>query len=150
MGTIPEAVQQPQFGLPYPTTPVDNTPTQGVPDFGPPVFVPQDQSLLPSLEGGYSVTGEDAQFPPSHDVSREQNPVVPLWTGGEILDFDLDALGLPPIPQQPMQYSQYPQLQQFQDVFMDNGADPQPLQMPQDDMWSKFLDGLGIQRDSLV
>jgi hypothetical protein len=150
-GSIPEAVQQPQFGLPYPTT-LNNTPAQGVPDFGSPPFVSQAQaqSLLPSPEGGYSVIAEDAQSPPSQDATHEQNPAVPLWTVGDILDFDLDALDLPPIAQQPMQYSEYPQLQQFRDVFIDNGADPRPPQIPQDDTWWKFLDGLGIQRDSLV
>jgi len=64
------------------------------------------------------------------------------------LDFDFEALGLDPVPQQQsMQYNQYPQLQQFQDVFM--GDDPsvaQPAQIPMDDVWWKFVDDLGIQR----
>jgi hypothetical protein len=95
-------------------------------------------------------SSEGALIPSSHNGTQQQNPVGPLRTGGEVLDFDLDVFGLPPIPQQPMQYSQFPQLQQFQDVFMDDGTSPQPLQIPQDDMWWKFLDGLGIPRDSLA
>lgn len=72
---------------------------------------------------------------------------MPLPTGEEILDFDFEALGLPEISQQPMQYSQFPQLQQFQDIIMDEGtSSTRTPQIPQDDVWWKFVDDLGIQR----
>jgi hypothetical protein len=121
-----------------------------VPDFRPQGFLPQEQSLFSSLEGQYSVSSEGAQFPPSQDGARQQNPILPLPRGAEILDFDLETLGLPPISQQPMQYSQYPQLQQFQDVFMDDSIGTRAAQAPQNDTWWNFLDGLGIQRDDIV
>src|SRR5712691_1910366 len=54
-GSIPRSIQQPQFGLPYPAD-QDTTPTQRAPDFQPSMFVPQDQSLHPSFETGYSVS----------------------------------------------------------------------------------------------
>jgi hypothetical protein len=63
-----------------------------------------------------------------------------------ILDIDLEALGLLPVPQQPMQYNEYPQLQQFQDIFMGEDASARPPQVPLDDVWWKFVDDLGIQR----
>jgi hypothetical protein len=150
-GLIPEVAQQPQLGLPYPTnTTQDNAHNQGLPDIGPPLFVPQELSMFPSFEGFTS--SEGALVPSSHDSAQQQNAMVAQRhaTAGEVLDLDLDIFGLPPIPQQPMQYSQYPQLQQFQDVLMDDGIGPQPPQIPQDDMWWNFLDGLGIPRDSLA
>jgi hypothetical protein len=69
-----------------------------------------------------------------------------LPTGEEILDFDFEALGLLQISQQPMQYSQFPQLQQFQDIIMDEGTCTRTPPIPQDDVWWKFVDDLGIQR----
>jgi hypothetical protein len=118
------------------------TPTQSAPDFRTSTFVPQERSLLPSLDGGYSVCSDTAQFPPTaQESTHQQDPLTP------ILDIDLEALGLLPVPQQPMQYDQYPQLQQFQDIFMgDDDTSAQPPQIPQDDVWWKFVDDLGIQR----
>jgi len=147
-GSIPRPIQQPQFGLPYPAD-QDTTPTQRAPDFQPSMFVPQDQSLLPSFETGYSVSQETVQFhPTAQEGTHQQNPLASMPVEEGILDFDFEALGLPPVPQQqPMRYNQYPQLQQFQDVFM--GGDPsvgQPAQIPMDDVWWKFVDDLGIQR----
>jgi hypothetical protein len=62
----------------------------------------------------------------------------------EGLEFDLEALGLPPVSQQPMQYSLYPQLEQFRDIFMGENTDVQPPQVPQHEGWWRF-DDLGIQ-----
>ncbi len=62
-----------------------------------------------------------------------------------MVKVDLDALGLPPVSQQPMQYSLYPQLEQFRDIFMDDNTSIQPPQVPQDEVWWKFVDDLGIQ-----
>lgn len=142
-GSMPGPVQQrSQFRLPYPTE-QDVTPTRSAPDFRTSTFVPQEQhSLLPSLDGGYSVCPDTAQFPPTaQESTHQQDPLAP------ILDIDLEALGLLPGPQQPMQYNQYPQLQQFQDIFMDDDdASARPPQIPQDDVWWKFVDDLGIQR----
>ena len=143
-GSIPGPIQQPQFGLPYPTD-QDTTPTQRAPDFQPSMFVPQDRSLLPSLETGYSVSQETAQF--AREGTHQQNPLASMLVEEGILDFDFEALGLPPVPQQqPMQYNQYPQLQQFQDIFMGDDPSVQPPQIPMDDVWWKFVDDLGIQR----
>jgi hypothetical protein len=71
-----------------------------------------------------------------------------LLTAEDTLDVDLAALGLPSMSQQPMQYSLYPQLDQFRDIFMGENENTgvQPAQMPQDDVWWKFVDDLGIQR----
>jgi hypothetical protein len=63
----------------------------------------------------------------------------------EGLEVDLEALGLPPVSQEPMQYSLYPQLEQFRDIFMGENTDVQPPQVPQDEVWWKFVDDLGIQ-----
>jgi hypothetical protein len=148
-GSIPRPIQQPQFGLPYPTD-QDTTPTQRTPDFQPTMFVPEDQSLFPSLETGYSVSQETVQFhPTAQEGTHQQNPLASVMPVEE--DFDFEALGLAPVPQQqqqqPMQYNQYPQLQQFQDVLM--GNDPrvaQPAQISMDDVWWNFVNDLGIQR----
>lgn len=135
---LPGPVQQSQFELPpYPTAAQEVTPTQRAPDFRSSIFLPQGQSLPPSLEGGYLVSSETA---------HQQNPLVHVPTDEEILDFNFEALGLPSIPQQQIEYSQYPQLQQFQDIFMDDGTGAGPPQIPQDDLWWKFVDDLGIQR----
>ena len=64
------------------------------------------------------------------------------------LEVDLRALGLPPVSQQPMQavqYNLYPQLEQFRDIFMGENTDVQPPQVPQDEVWWRFVDDLGIQ-----
>jgi hypothetical protein len=153
----PGAVQQSQqFGLSYATE--QDTGTPRALDFQPPLFMPQDPpaSLLPCLESGPGYTSSDgAQFPSSQESAQQQqqqqNPLASSSQTEEILDldFDFEALGLelPPMPQQPMQYSQYPQLQQFQDdIFMGEGTSAQPAQIPQDDVWWKFVDDLGIQR----
>jgi hypothetical protein len=140
-GSMPGPAQQQsqQFGLPYPTG-QDATPTQNAPDFRTSTFVPQE--LLPSLDGGYSVCPDTAQFPPIAQESTHQQDLL-----APILDIDLEALGLLPGPQQPMQYNQYPQLQQFQDIFMgDDDASARSPQIPQDDVWWKLVDDLGIQR----
>lgn len=151
MGSNPCPVQQSQYLMPYTTTATaqDATPTQTSPDFGPSMFVqtPQEQqSMLPSFEGGYSVPLEGTQFPSSplsQESAPQQNPMVLLPREG--LEFDLEALGLPPISQQPMQYSLYPQLDQFRDIFMDENTDVQPPHVPQHEVWWKFIDDLGIQ-----
>lgn len=144
-GSVPEEIQQSQFGLSY-SAAQDATPTQSVPDFRPPsLFVPQEQTLLP-LENAYVTTTESTQFPPSQNGGHQQAPLVSLPIEEEILDFDFEALGLPQISQQPMQYSQFPQLQQFQDIIMDEGTSTRAPQIPQDDVWWKFVDDLGIQR----
>jgi hypothetical protein len=131
----------------------DATPTQTSPDFGPSMFVQtpdqQQQSILPSYERGYSVSSEGAQFssssPSSQEGACQQNPnrmVLPR----EGLEVDLEALGLPPpVSQQPMQYNLYPQLDQFRDIFMGENTDVQPPQVPQDEVWWRFVDDLGIQ-----
>ena len=144
-GSIPGPVQQPQFGLPYPTE-QDATPTQRAPGFQPSMFVPQERSLFPSLESGYSVSPETAQFPPAQGAAPQHNPLAPMPAEEGILDIDLEALGLLPVPQQPMQYNEYPQLQQFQDIFMGEDTRARPPQVPLDDVWWKFVDDLGIQR----
>lgn len=149
-GSIPRPMQQPQFGLPYSTTDQETTTTltQRAPDFQPSMFVPQDQSLHPSFEAGYSVSQETVQFHPTvQEGTHQQNPLASMPVEEGILDFDFESLELAPVPQQqPIQYNQYPQLQQFQDIFM--GDDPsvaQPAQIPMDDVWWKFVDDLGIQ-----
>ena len=146
-GCIPGPIQQPQFGLSY-TTDQDTTPTQRAPDFQPSMFLPHDHSLLPSLETGYSVSQETAQFRPTAlEGTQQQNPLASMPVEEGFLDFDFEALGLLPVPQQqPMQYNQYPQLQQFQDIFMGDDPSVQPPQTPMDDVWWKFADDLGIQR----
>lgn len=144
-GSVPEEVRQSQFGLSY-SAAQDATPTQSVPDFRPPsLFVPQEQTLLP-LENGFVTPTESTQFPPSQNGGHQQAPLVSLPIDEEILDFDFEALGLPQISQQSMQYSQFPQLQQFQDIVMDEGMSTRAPQIPQDDVWWKFVDDLGIQR----
>jgi hypothetical protein len=112
------------------------------------MFVPHDQSLLASLETGYSVSQETAQFhPTAQEGTQQQNPLASMPVEEGFLDFDFEALGLLPVPQQqPMQYNQYPQLQQFQDIFMGDDPSVQPPQTPMDDVWWKFADDLGIQR----
>jgi hypothetical protein len=156
-GPVPGPIQQQQsqYGMPYSTAQgVTGTGAQETRDFGPSLYVPrsqQQQSMLPSFEGGYSVSSERTQFsPPSQQESahqQSQNPMV-LLTAEDTLDVDLAALGLPPVSQQPMQYSLYPQLDQFRDIFMgeNENASVQSPQMPQDDVWWKFVDDLGIQR----
>jgi len=145
-GSIPGSIQQQSpFGIPY-STPQDVTRIQRTPEFRPSLFVPQERTMLPSFESGYSVSSERTQFPPpSQGSAQQQNPSVILPTE-ETLDVDLEALGLHPIPQQPMQYSLYPQLEQFRDIFMGENTGAQPPQTPQDDVWWKFVDDLGIQR----
>ena len=141
-GSVPDEVQ---FGLSY-SAAQDATPTQRAPDFrSPALFVPQGQTLLP-LEDGYVTPTDSTQFDPSQTGAHQQTPLMPLPTGEDILDFDFEALGLPQISQQPMQYSQFPQLQQFQDIIMDEGTSTRTPQIPQDDVWWKFVDDLGIQR----
>jgi len=117
-GFIPGPDQQSQFALQYPT----GTPQDATATQGAPNVGP---SLL-----------------------EQQNPLASLPSGEEILDIDLEELGLPLGPQQPqpMLYSQFPQLEQFQDIFMDDGTAARPLQIPQDDVWWQFVDDLGIQR----
>jgi hypothetical protein len=112
------------------------------------MFVPHDQSLLPSLETGYSVSQETAQFhPTTQEGTQQQNPLASMPVEEGFLDFDFEALGLLPVPQQqPLQYNQYPQLQQFQDIFMGDDPSVQPPQTSMDDVWWKFADDLGIQR----
>jgi len=140
----PGPVQQSQYGMPYSTaTAVQDaitTPTPTSSDFEPSIFVqPQEQqSMLPSFESGYPVPSEGTQYPssPPQESAHQQNPMVKV---------DLDALGLPPVSQQPMQYSLYPQLEQFRDIFMDDNTSIQPPQVPQDEVWWKFVDDLGIQ-----
>jgi hypothetical protein len=153
-GPVPGPIQQQQqsqYEIPYSAAQnVSGTCTQGTTDFGPSLYVPQpqEQSMLPSFEGGYSVSSERTQFPPpSQESAHQQNPMV-LLTAEDTLDVDLAALGLPSMSQQPMQYSLYPQLDQFRDIFMGENENTgvQPAQMPQDDVWWKFVDDLGIQR----
>ncbi|KAH9967272.1 fungal-specific transcription factor domain-containing protein [Russula dissimulans] len=114
-GFIPGPSQPPQFGMPYPT----GTPQDPIPTQGAPDFGP---SLL-----------------------EQQNTLLSLPTREEILDIDLEELGLPLGPQ-PMQYSQFPQLEQFQDILMGDSTAARPPQIPQDDAWWQFVDDLGIQR----
>ncbi|KAI0272482.1 hypothetical protein BC834DRAFT_966502 [Gloeopeniophorella convolvens] len=152
-GSIPDASQQPQFGLP--SGPFSNgqeaTPTQRSAAFRPQLYIPSEQSLLASLDSGYPVSPENSQFRSPQNGVHQQNSLMTLPTEAEILDFnnlDFEALGLPPVPQitqQPTQYNQYPQLQQFQDVLMDDGATGRTPQMPPDDVWWKFVNDLGIQ-----
>ena len=146
-------VQQSQYVTPYNTTAAaaqDATLTQTSPDFGPSMFVqtPQDQQLmLPSFERGYSsVPSEGTQFPSSplsQESAHQQNPTVLLPREG--LEFDLEALGLPPVSQETMQYNLYPQLEQFRDIFIDENTDGQPPQFSQHAVWWRFIDDLGIQ-----
>jgi len=149
-------VHQSQYVMPYTTTAaaaaaaqdVTPTPTQISPDFGSSMFVqtPQEQqSMLPSFECGYSVPSEGTQFSsssPLQESTNQQNPMVLLPREG--LEFDFEALGLPPVCQQPMQYSLYPQLEQFRDIFIGDTTDVPP-QVPQHEVWWKFIDDLGIQ-----
>jgi hypothetical protein len=140
-GPIQQQQQQSQYGMPY------STAQDAPPDFSSPLFAPQEQTMLPSFEGGYSVSPERAEFPPPSQESAQQqdNPMLLLSTD-DALEFDLEALGLPPISQQPMQYSLYPQLEQFRDILMGGDTSVQPPQMPQDDVWWEFVGDLGIQR----
>jgi hypothetical protein len=144
-------LQQSPYAMPYTTaaTAQDATPTQASPDFRPSLFVqtPQEQqSMLPSFERGYSVSSEGTQFsssPPSQESAHQQNQMVLLPREG--LEFDLEALGLPPVSQQPMQYNLYPQLDQFRDILMGENTDVQPPHVPQHEVWWKFIDDLGIE-----
>lgn len=153
-GSDPTQVQQSQYVMPYTTTTAaaaqDATPTQISPDFGPSMFVqPQDQqSMLPSFEPGYSVHSGGTQFSssPLQESAHQRNPMTLLPREG--LEVDLEALGLPPISQQqtqPMQYSLYPQLEQFRDIFMGDDTEVHPPRVPQDEVWWRFVDDLGIQ-----
>jgi len=146
----PGRVQQSQYGMPYSTaTAVQEgspTPTHTSSDFGPSIFVQtQEQHMLPTFESGYPVPSEGTQSYSylSQESARQQNRMV-LFPG-ENLKVDPEALGLPPVSQQPMQYSLYPQLEQFRDIFMDDNTSVQPPQIPQDEVWWKFVDDLGIQ-----
>lgn len=147
---VPEEVQQSQqFGLSY-SAAQDATPTQSVPDFRPPsLFISREQTLLP-LENRFATPTESTQFPPSQNdgQQQQQTPLSMSLPTEELLDFNFEALGLPQISQPPMQYSQFPQLQQFQDIVMDEdeGTSTRTPQIPQDDVWWKFVDDLGIQR----
>ena len=146
-GSIPPTcsdAQQSQYGLSCPTA-QGSTPTQRAPDFrSQPLFAPQEQTLLP-LESGYVAPAESSQFPTSQNGGQQQASLMSLPTE-EFLDFDFEALGLPQMSQQPMQYSQFPQLQQFQDMILDEGTSSRAPQIPQDDVWWKFVDDLGLQR----
>jgi len=148
-GSIPGSgpVQQSQYGMPYSTDTVaqDATPRQTPPDFAPSMFVQtqEQQSMHPSFESGFSVPSEGTQFSsPLQETASQQTPVVVLPRDN--LEVDLDALGLPPLCQQPMQYSLYPQLEQFRDVYMGEDTSGQAPQVPQDAMWWKIADDLGI------
>ncbi len=142
--SVSEEIQRSQFGLSY-SSAQDTTPTQRVPDFQPSsLFIPQEQSLLP-LDNGYTTPSEGTQFPAPQNGGQQQTALMPLPTE-DILNLDFESLGLPQISQQPMQYSQFPQLQQFQDIIMDEGTSTRAAQTPQDDVWWKFVDDLGIQR----
>jgi hypothetical protein len=126
----------------------DAIPAQTSSDFGPSMFVqpPEQQSMLPSFERAYSVSSEGTQFSsssPLQECAHLQNPMGLLPREG--LEVDLEALGFPPVSQQPMQYGLYPQLEQFRDIFMGENTDVQPPQVPQDEVWWKFVDDLGIQ-----
>jgi hypothetical protein len=146
-------VQQSQYVMPYTTTTAaaaaqNATPIQASPDFGPSTFVqPQElQPMLPSFEPGYSLPSEGTLFSPPLPLqvsTHQQNPMALLPREG--LEVDLEALGLPSVSQEPMQYSLYPQLEQFQDIFMGENTDIQPPQVPQDEVWWRFVDDLGIQ-----
>ena len=145
----PCPVQQPQYVMPYTTATAQYaTPTQTSPDFGPSMFVQtqEQQSMLPAFEHGYSVPSEGTQFsstPHAQESAHQQNPMVLLPREG--LEVDFEALGLPPVSQQPMQYNLYPQLEQFQDIFIGENTNVQPPQVPQDEVWWRFVDDLGIQ-----
>jgi hypothetical protein len=152
IGSNTYPVQQSQYVTPYTsaTAAQDATLTQTSPDFGPSVFAqtPQEQQLmLPPFERGYSsVPSEGTQFsssPLSQESAHQQNPTVLLPREG--LEFDLEALGLPPVSQETMQYSLYPQLEQFRDIFIDENTDVQPPQFSQHQVWGRFIDDLGIQ-----
>ena len=144
-----------QYVMPYNTGAAaqNATLTQTSPDFGPSMFVQtptlqEQQSMIPSFEGGYSVPSEGTQFsssspPHSQESAHQQNPMVLLPREG--LEFDLEALGLPSVSQQPMQYSLYPQLEQFRDIFMDENTDVQPPQVPHHEVWWRFIDDLEIE-----
>ena len=144
----PCPVQQSQYVMPYTTAAAqDATPTQTSPGFGPSMFVQtqEQQSLLPSFERGYSVSSEGTQFSssPSQESAQQQNPMALLPREG--LEVDLEALELPTVEQQPMQYSLYPQLEQFRDLFIGENTNAQPPQVPQHEVWWRFIDDLGIQ-----
>jgi hypothetical protein len=143
-------LQQPQYLMPYTTAPAQDatpTPTQTSPDFGPSMFVQtphEQQSMLPCFERGYSVHLEGTQFSsPLQESAHQENPMVLLSREG--LEYDLEALGVPPVSQQSMQYNLYPQLDQFRDIFMGENTDVQPPQVPQQEVWYRFIDDLGIQ-----
>lgn len=152
-GHNPCQVQRSQYVMPYtgttaaPAPAQDATPRQTSPDFAPSMFVqPEEQQpILPSFERGYSVSSEGTLFSssPLQVSEHQQNPMTLLPREG--LEVDLEALGLPTVSQEPMQYSLYPQLEQFRDIFMGENTDVQPPQVPQDEVWWKFVDDLGIQ-----
>jgi hypothetical protein len=138
--------QQAQYVMPYTAVAAQDTiPTQTSPDFEPSMFVQtkEQQSMLPSFEGGYSVPSEGTQFSSSPSQESALNSMVLLPREG--LEFDLEALGLPPVSQQSMQYSLYPQLEQFRDIFVGENTNVQLPQVPQHDVWWRFIDDLGIQ-----
>ena len=147
----PYPVEQSQYVMPYTTASVQGatpTPTPTSLDFGPSIFVqtPQEQSILPSFERGYSVPLEGTQLSsssPLQDSVPQQNPMVLLPREG--VECDLEALGLPPVSQQPMQYNLFPQLDQFRDILMGEDTDVQPPPVPQHEVWWRFIDDLGIQ-----
>jgi len=137
-GPIPGPIQQSQYGMPYSACAQDVTGgTQGAPDFRASLYVPQEQSMLPPFQNGYSVSSERTQFPPpSQESAHQQNPLM-LPPTEETLEVDLEALGLPP-----MRYSLYPQL----NIFTGENAGVQHPQIPQDAVWWDIVDDLGIQR----
>jgi hypothetical protein len=140
---IQQSQSQSQYGMPYVACAQDVT--QGAPpDFRPSLYVvPQEQSILPSFQNGYSVSSERTQYPPpSQESAHQQNPLV-LPPTEENPELNYEALGF---PQQPTQYSLYPQLEQFRDIFMGENPNVQPAQLPQNDVWWEFVDDLGIQR----
>lgn len=134
--------EQSQYGIPYSTCAQDvNGGTQGAPqDFTPSLYMPQEESMLPSFENGYFVSSEGTQYPPSQENAHQQNLLV-LPPAEENPELDLEAFGY---PHQPMQYNMYPRPEQFQDIFVGEDTGVQPPQNPQEDAWSMFVSSFGF------
>jgi len=134
--------EQSQYGIPYSTCAQDvNGGTQGAPqDFTRSLYMPQEQSMLPSFENRYLVPSGGTQYPPpSQENAHQQNLlVIPPAEENEV---DLDAFGY---PHQPMQYNPYPRPEQFQDIFVGEDTGVQPPQNPQEDAWSMFVRSFGF------
>ena len=138
----PPPMQQSQYGIPYSACAQDvSGGAQGAPqDFTPSLYMPQEQSMLPSFENEYSVASEGTQYPPpSQECAHQQNPLV--LPPAENSEIDPEGFGY---PHQPMHYGMYPRPEQFQDIFVDENTGVQTPQNPQDDAWSMFVSSFGF------